>query len=264
MLPPLANTLFGVFIALCLFGLFTHALESKATALTTSLSVRDQFKTFVNDMKKKGLLEQIDDNYRYTAEESKKLSRTLHLSSSDYGQCLQNQNSAKVWRMAAGSGTYEGHGRTSLIIKSLPAQKHASTLGEIKALEIVGDLVDFGTDPVQGRPTIIMKRKTGLQLYETEEYKKANYQQKKKLAMDTARLGCMKGAQDAFHKGVWHNDNHMYNILVTFEKGAVISVELIDYGEGPNFLVYGEARSPHYMSIFYDWCIRLYGTPIGF
>ncbi|KAJ3751385.1 hypothetical protein DFH05DRAFT_1456205 [Lentinula detonsa] len=115
-----------------------------------------------------------------------------------------------------------------------------------------------------------MKRKEGVQLYETEAYKKASGQKKGEMAKETAQLGCSKSAEDASHKGVWHNNKRtfpaiiIYNILVVEVRDeSVKSVELVDYGEESNYLVHGEARNPEYISKYYDWCIHLYGQPIG-
>ncbi|KAJ3780530.1 hypothetical protein GGU10DRAFT_337095 [Lentinula aff. detonsa] len=262
---PLPSKLF--FIILLISGLLTATY-----AAPLGREELQKIRAFLDEMREvtnayisllKGLLEKIDDRYKYTQEEMEGLSKSLPLSSNDHGLGLQNQTWGQVWRMA-GPGKYKGHDKVDLIIKSLPATKPAAAvLGEVKALKLIGDLVDFGTN-AQGQPTIIMKRKEGVQLYETEAYKKASGQKKGEMAKETARLGCSKSAEDAFHKGVWHNDNHMYNILVVEVRDeSVKSVELVDYGEGSNYLVHGEARNPEYISKYYDWCIHLYGQPIG-
>ncbi|KAJ3993814.1 hypothetical protein F5050DRAFT_621259 [Lentinula boryana] len=253
---PLPSKLF--FVILLISGLLTAAYAAPLGQEETQ-----KIRAFLDEMQEKGFLEPINDSYQYTQAEMEGLSRSLLLSSNDHGLCLQDQTWGQVWRMA-GPGKYKGHNKVDLIIKSLPAEKPAAVLGEVKALGLIGDLVDFGTNS-QGQHTIIMKRKAGVQLYEAEAYKKASTQKKSEMAKQTARLGCLKSAEGVFHKGVWHNDNHMYNILVVEIKDeSVKSVELVDYGEGQNYLVHGEARKSEYISKYYDWCIHLYGQPFGF
>ncbi|KAJ3797482.1 hypothetical protein GGU11DRAFT_756713 [Lentinula aff. detonsa] len=81
----------------------------------------------------------------------------------------------------------------------------------------------------------------------------ANTENKRQMVKETGNLACAKAASDAVHKGVWHNDQHLGNILVTepeVKDGSVKSIELIDYGEINNYLVYDDGRNPDHESKF--------------
>ncbi|KAF8824803.1 hypothetical protein HHX47_DHR7000183 [Lentinula edodes] len=216
---------------------------------------RGVVRRFFHDMVEKGFVREINDTYKYTPDEMNALcSQQLSLSSKDYGHYLQEHLPVKVAEMS-GLGKYKGYDRRNLIIKSFPSDKDVSALGEIQALRLMGDLVDFGKDS-EGKSIIIMKRQDGSLLEELEAYKTANDEQKRKIREETLKLACSKAASEAVHKGVWHNDNHWGNILITdVESGSVKSVKLIDYGgDFNNYLVYGEGRDLEHESSFNGYC----------
>ncbi|KAJ3786775.1 hypothetical protein GGU10DRAFT_386379 [Lentinula aff. detonsa] len=191
---------------------------------------------FFDDMVEKGFIKAIDYTYKYTPEEMGALSKQLSLSPDDYGPYFTDRTPVKVSRMA-GSGEYGGHKKANLVIKTFPVNYSAAALGEIKALELMGDL-------------------EGTRLNDIKAYHDANRETyKRQMVKETGNLACAKAASDAVHKGVWHNDQHLGNILVTEVKdGSVKSIELIDYGETNNYLVYDEGRNPDHESKFYEYC----------
>ncbi|KAF8823761.1 hypothetical protein HHX47_DHR9000129 [Lentinula edodes] len=90
---------------------------------------------------------------------------------------------------------------SSLIMKVFNAVDNAA-IGEAKALRAVGDLVASGTVSALGsKPAIIMKRKAGQPLQETEAY---------------------KNAREILPRSMF--------CTVTLDKNTVKSVELVDYG----------------------------------
>ncbi|KAJ3809436.1 hypothetical protein F5876DRAFT_77776 [Lentinula aff. lateritia] len=225
------------------------------TLLTATYAIpvkeRGVVRRLFHDMVGKGFVREINDTYKYTPEEMNALcSQQLSLSSKDYGPYFQEHLPVKVAEMS-GLGKYKGHDRRKLIIKSFPSDKDVAALGEIQALRLMGDLVDFGKDS-EGKPIIILKKQDGSLLGELEAYKTANDEQKRKIREETLDLACSKAASEAVHKGVWHNDNHWGNILITdVESGSVKSVKLIDYGgDFNNYLVYGEGRDLEHESSF--------------
>ncbi|KAJ4493382.1 hypothetical protein C8R41DRAFT_330234 [Lentinula lateritia] len=121
---------------------------------------------------------------------------------------------------------------SSLIMKVFNAVDNAA-IGEAKALRAVGDLVASGTVSALGsKPAIIMKKKAGQPLQETEAYKNAREVVREMMRNQTFTLMCDKMAIVATKKYVLHGDNHPShsNTLVTLDKNTVKSVELVDYG----------------------------------
>ncbi|KAJ3988666.1 hypothetical protein F5890DRAFT_1490409 [Lentinula detonsa] len=235
-----------VYVGLYLVGLLT-------VTFAVPLRERRELRKFFDDMVEKGFIKEIDYTYKYTPEEMGALSKQLSLSPDDYGPYFTDRTPVKVSRMA-GSGEYGGHKKANLVIKTFPVNYSAAALGEIKALELMGDLVDFGKNS-KGDPVIIMRRKEGTRLNDIKAYHDANTENKRQMVKETGNLACAKAASDAVHKGVWHNDQHLGNILVTEVKdGSVKSIELIDYGEINNYLVYDDGRNPDHESKFYEYC----------
>ncbi|KAE9404957.1 hypothetical protein BT96DRAFT_972785 [Gymnopus androsaceus JB14] len=117
--------------------------------------------------------------------------------------------------------------------------KAAEAFGEVKALKIVGDLVDSGlfTDLARGfenAPVIIMKKKSGEVLSTTTAFKAAvagkDVALQTQMKSEALKLMCAEVARIAYKKKVLHDDNHENNVLVTLRGNTVISVELVDWG----------------------------------
>ncbi|KAJ3891319.1 hypothetical protein GG344DRAFT_77003 [Lentinula edodes] len=121
---------------------------------------------------------------------------------------------------------------SSLIMKVFNAVDNAA-IGEAKALRAVGDLVASGTVSALGsKPAIIMKKKAGQPLHETEAYKNAREVVRETMRNQTYTLMCEQVAFVATK-----NDNHSSNILVILDKNTVKSVELVDYGPSATYFL---------------------------
>lgn len=93
---------------------------------------------------------------------------------------------------------------SSLIMKVFNAVDNAA-IGEAKALRAVGDLVASGTVSALGsKPAIIMKKKAGQPLQETEAYKNAREVVREMMRNQTFTLMCDKMAIVATKKYVLH------------------------------------------------------------
>ncbi|KIK52942.1 hypothetical protein GYMLUDRAFT_63935 [Collybiopsis luxurians FD-317 M1] len=83
-------------------------------------------------------------------------------------------------------------------------------------------------------PVVIMKKKRGQELPNTDAYKAVVKPGKKprfmKLLYDVKKLACDAVALVAVEKGVFHGDRILPNILVTMTSETPTSVELIDWG----------------------------------
>ncbi|KAJ3738115.1 hypothetical protein EV360DRAFT_90812 [Lentinula raphanica] len=157
--------------------------------------------------------------------------------------------------LMAGSGEYKGHDRANLIIKNFyksalhDTRRVAAILGEIHALKLKGDLVDFGMN-VEGHPVIIMKRKEGSHLYEMEAFKNAEPEERLRMVRQTLALACGKTASEAVTYGFLHLDVHSANVLSDSE---IKHVDLIDYGR--IFFVDSTIRLKEYQPIFEKYCL---------
>ncbi|KAJ4487805.1 hypothetical protein J3R30DRAFT_851527 [Lentinula aciculospora] len=138
---------------------------------------------------------------------------------------------------------------SNLIMKVLKDVNNAA-IGEAKALRAVGDFVASGTvKALDSRPAIIMKKKPGLPLHETNLYKNAREQQRETMRSKTFQLMCDKIVTVATKKYVLHNDNHPANVLVTMNNAtkSVQSVELVDYGAPSTYFISKSVTADEYL-----------------
>ncbi|KAJ3799510.1 hypothetical protein GGU11DRAFT_776691 [Lentinula aff. detonsa] len=126
---------------------------------------------------------------------------------------------------------------SNLIMKVFNTVNNAA-IGEAKALNAVGDLVASGTVKALGsKPAIIMRKKPGQPLYETQAYKAAREIVREKMRNQTYGLMCNEISTVATKTYVLHDDNNPANILVTMDGNAVKSVALVDYGPPQTYFV---------------------------
>ncbi|KAJ3752633.1 hypothetical protein EV360DRAFT_88560 [Lentinula raphanica] len=205
-------------------------------------------KQVIEELTTKNLIRKVED-YEPTPEEKHELSKKLSLSSEDYGAAYTK---SVVWRM------------DDLVIKTFytddnPFEWETSIeaiLGEVQALRKVGDLVDFGMN-WKDESVIIMRRKDGLYLSQMKDFLSSKPELRQEMVEKALLSTCTEAATIAFKNGVWHNDNHLKNVL--FHKseehvGLVDYMELvsyptlIDYGEMGNYFVAPEvvARAKEY------------------
>ncbi|KAJ3740504.1 hypothetical protein DFH05DRAFT_1529104 [Lentinula detonsa] len=128
--------------------------------------------------------------------------------------------------------------RSSNLIMKVFSGVNNAAIGEAKALDAVGDLVASGTVKALGsKPAIIMRKKPGQPLYETQAYKAAREIVREKMRNQTYGLMCNEISTVATKKYVLHDDNNPANILVTMDGNAVKSVALVDYGPPQTYFV---------------------------
>jgi len=154
------------------------------------------------------------------------------------------------------SGTYKnpsGHSFTSdqVIVKVLSAD-NAAGWAEVFALDKQGDLVASGMleDPKieQGQkakgakrvrrstkpwPVILMKRKLGTPLLQSQEYAAAEHAKGTAVIImenKVLSMKCEAVAELAVTKHLYHADNNDGNFLVVFKNGQPVSGSLVDYG----------------------------------
>ncbi|KAJ3996607.1 hypothetical protein F5050DRAFT_1758248 [Lentinula boryana] len=125
----------------------------------------------------------------------------------------------------------------TLIMKVFNTVNNAA-IGEAKALNAVGDLVASGTvKALDSKPAIIMKKKPGQPLHETQAYKAAREIVREKMRSQTYELMCNEISAVATKKYVLHDDNNPANILVTMDGNTVKSVAVVDYGPPQTYFV---------------------------
>jgi len=124
-------------------------------------------------------------------------------------------------------GKYKDHDGESLLLKALPI----SDWSEVKALHIIGDLIDSGKLKIGDKevPVIVMKKHPGKLLAQTDEYRRASSDERKKMREHLMELTCDEVARLATTKYLFHEDNNLNNVLVTFKDKSIDSVNVIDW-----------------------------------
>ncbi|KAJ3861355.1 hypothetical protein EV359DRAFT_66547 [Lentinula novae-zelandiae] len=119
--------------------------------------------------------------------------------------------------------------------------------GEVKALRMMGLLVAAGKIPYPHsdgtpllRPAIIMEKKEGVSLGDTNVFKSAPFEEQGPMMKHVLELMCRQVAQDAIKYKVLHLDNTLINGLIPVNQvpekpkdfsESVKAVEIIDYGD---------------------------------
>ncbi|KAH7873598.1 uncharacterized protein C8R40DRAFT_1070815 [Lentinula edodes] len=118
--------------------------------------------------------------------------------------------------------------------------------GEVKALRMMGLLVAAGKIPYPHsdgtpllRPAIIMEKKEGVALRDTNLFKFAPFEEQGPMMNHVLELMCRQVAQDAVDHKVYHLDNALTNGLIPVNQvpgkpkdfsESVKAVEIVDYG----------------------------------
>ncbi|KAJ3980930.1 hypothetical protein F5890DRAFT_1620517 [Lentinula detonsa] len=163
------------------------------------------------------------------------------------GPAIESGTNNKAVTNLAGPDDYKGHPKNKLFVKVL-SFKGIKAYDEARALEMMGLLVDTGLVQVKDRegtstypyPAIIMKKKEGVLLRESQEYQAANKAEQIRMKIETVTLLCEQAAKDAVQYKVYHDDNKFENVFVTFEKGSVKAVDIVDYGHPDTYEVMKE------------------------
>ncbi|KAJ3740795.1 hypothetical protein DFH05DRAFT_1462699 [Lentinula detonsa] len=164
-----------------------------------------------------------------------------------FSPAVEGGTNNKAVTNLAGPDRYKGHPKNKLFVKVL-FSKAVDTYDEARALEMMGLLVDTGLVQLKDHkgtltppyPAIIMKKKEGVLLLESQEYQAANEAEQRRMKIETVTLICEQAAKDAVQYKVYHDDNKPENAFVTFEKGSVKAVDIFDYGHPDTYEVMKE------------------------
>ncbi|KAJ3715886.1 hypothetical protein DFJ43DRAFT_1101595 [Lentinula guzmanii] len=163
------------------------------------------------------------------------------------GPAVEGGTNNKAVTNLAGPDDYKGHPKNKLFVKVL-FSKAIDTYDEARALEMMGLLVDTGLVQLKDHkgtltppyPAIIMKKKEGVLLLESQEYQAANEAEQRRMKIETVTLICEQAAKDAVQYKVYHDDNKPENAFITFAKGSVKAVDIFDYGHPDTYEVMKE------------------------
>ncbi|KAJ4471980.1 hypothetical protein J3R30DRAFT_1013974 [Lentinula aciculospora] len=133
--------------------------------------------------------------------------------------------------------TLDGQDGSTLLMKVLSLQvSKDDALGEAEALNMVHELHTSGMIQMPSRihrkwfPALVMERKSGISLFSSPAYKRADTKEKKRELMKfVIEKVCEEVARIAVSTGILHYDNNPDNIFFTFSGDSIVSVDLIDY-----------------------------------
>ncbi|KAJ3715887.1 hypothetical protein DFJ43DRAFT_1101596 [Lentinula guzmanii] len=181
------------------------------------------------------------------------------------GPAVEIGTNNKAVTNLAGPDDYKGHPKNKLFVKVL-FFKGIDAYGEARALEMMGLLVDTGLVQVKDHsgtstspfPAIIMKKKEGVLLRESQEYQAANEAEQIRMEIETVTLLCEQAAKDAVRYKVYHDDNKFENAFVTFKKGSVKAVDIFDHCPPDTYEVMKEVDEQKLSDLCKAYWVRKY------
>ncbi|KAJ3921075.1 hypothetical protein F5877DRAFT_65257 [Lentinula edodes] len=205
-----------------------------------------------------GTMKRVEDPSVLEEDDKKVFNKKLESDIVTIGQKIEGgSNNFGIWTVI----DYKGHPRDDLIMKILP-ERGPRSYGEAKALRMMHLLVDSGETRVPAfstkgdkdlnsdlegmssqsdfYPVVIMKKKKGVLLKETQIYKTATPKEQLALDEQVVDWSCKIAAKDAVTSKVYHNDNNLNNALVTIIDGTIAELELVDYGPPDTYIVIRE------------------------
>ncbi|KAJ3779719.1 hypothetical protein GGU10DRAFT_337778 [Lentinula aff. detonsa] len=200
-----------------------------------------------------------------------------------FSPAVEGGTNNKAVTNLAGPDDYKGHPKNKLFVKVL-SFKGIDAYDKARALEMMGLLVDTGLVQVKDCkgtstspfPAIIMKKKEGVLLRESQEYQAANEAEQIRMEIETVTLLCEQAAKDAVQYKVYHelvllpiqvnltltiknfSDNKLENAFVTFEKGSVKAVDIFDYGHPNTYEVMKEVDEQKLSELCKAYWVRKY------
>ncbi|KAJ3917558.1 hypothetical protein F5877DRAFT_68137, partial [Lentinula edodes] len=149
-------------------------------------------------------------------------------------------NNNGVWNIV----DFKEHTTESKLVAKFFKEADSQPFGEVKALRSMGLLVASGQvrDPrgTSLLPVVIMEKNEGVHLMNTNVYKKGDRMERDMMISDMLVAMCKQVVQDALKHKVYHHDNNLSNLFMTFinvepvrpaDLGKSLKgIEVVDYG----------------------------------